>query len=168
MAAKNIIKTYHLEDRIRTLKVQGLSDEQIANKLNAEDLSGKDSISQPTISRWIKKDRKLRAKTAQTIVDDYMTESIPADLKLLDEITAFHLNVFRAKVTLKEKDGSVIEASNMSFNDRRTAARDIHAIVQTKMRFVGVGVGPDDLDADSPVDLSQFRTDLEDKAVNDD
>ena len=76
MSAKNIIKTYHLEDKVRVLKVQGLSDQEIADRLNKEDLVGKDSISQPTVSRFVKKDRKLRSKTAKTIVDDYLFESV--------------------------------------------------------------------------------------------
>ena len=138
MAAKNIIKTYHLEEKVRRLTAEGLTAEQVADRLNREDLAGKDSISQPTVSRWIKKDRKERGVTARTIVDDYLKESVPADLKLLDELTQFHLTIFRGNITILEKDGQKIKVAEIGLNERRIASRDIHSILQTKMRFIGV------------------------------
>lgn len=160
MAAKNIIKTYKLEEKVRALKTQGLSDDAIAERLNKEDLAGKDSISQPTVSRWVKKDRKLRGNKAKAIVDDYLVESVPADLKLLDEAIAFHLKIFRAKLTMVDNDGNVIEKSDYSLNDRRIAARDILSIVSTKMKFIGVDGSGDSASDGDGLDLSQFMKEL--------
>lgn len=160
MAAKNIIKTYNLADKIRVLKVSGKSDEAIAEILNREDLAGKDSISQPTVSRFVKKDRKLRERTSRIQVEDYLVDSIPADLKLLDEAIAFHLKIFRSKLTLVDNDGNVIEKSDYSLNDRRIAARDILAIVSTKMKFVGVDPGSGDDLGESGLDLDKYRTEI--------
>jgi hypothetical protein len=166
MAAKNIIRTYKLEDRIRVLKVQGLTDLQVSDRLNKEDLVGKDTISQPTISRWIKKDRKMRGQAAKTIVDDYLIESVPADLKLLDELTQFHLTLFRGKTTILEKDGEKLKAAEVTLNDRRVASRDILSIIQTKMKFIGVDGDPGTGDTGStPIDLSKYRLDPDTKTA---
>lgn len=166
MAAKKIIETYKLGDRILSLTAQGKKARDVADILNREELAGKDSISQPTISRWLKKVRKDRGVTAKGIVDDYLKESIPKDLELLDEIVHFHLVLFRGKVTILEKDGEKVKAAEVGLNERRTAARDIHSILQTKMRFIGVDGDTGSAEGDG-LDLDQFRTEQEKEAVND-
>ena len=160
MGQRPIIEQYALADRILALSASGKKDYQIAEILNREDLAGRDSISQPTVSRWLKKVREERGKTARGIVDDYLKESIPKDLELLDELTQFHLVIFRGNTAILEaEDGGKVRAATINLDTRRTAARDIHAILQTKMKFVGVdensGGGAATGD---PVDLDRYRS----------
>lgn len=159
MAAKNIVRTYRLEDRIRVLKMQGLSDAQIADCLNKEDLAGKDSISQPTVSRFIKKDRKLRAAASKNLITDYMTESLPKDLVIIDEIVAFHYNIMHAKLSLRDtKTGTLTESSDFNLNDRRIAARDLNTVLKTKFDLIGGDSGSGTDLGESGIDLSRFRS----------
>jgi len=160
MSQKRIIERYGLQARALTLAASGKKDYEIAEILTREDLAGKDAISQPSVSRWLKKTRQERGKTAKGIVDDYLKESIPADLKLLDELTQFHLVIFRGNVTMLEgEDGKKVHAATITLDTRRTAARDIHEILKTKMKFVGVDgeSGGNDRDGAAPVDLEKYR-----------
>jgi hypothetical protein len=161
MPAKNIIKTYRLEDRIRVLKMQGLSDDKIADRLNKEDLVGKDSISQPTVSRFVKKDRKLRAAASKNLIDTYMAESLPKDLEIIDEIVAFHYNIMHAKMSLKNaKTGNIVEASDFDLNDRRIAARDLNTVLKTKFDLLGANPETGDDLGESGLDLEKYRTEI--------
>lgn len=153
MAAQNKIVKYNLQDRTLALSVDH-NHKQIAGILTKE-LDGQDTISQPTVSRFIKRIRKEREETAKGIVTDYMKESLPADLRLLDEVATFHLAIFRGKLVGKV-NGKELE--KISLTDQRVAARDLHEILKTKFRFVGVPDG--DLEGEGvehPVDLNDFK-----------
>jgi hypothetical protein len=169
MGGKNIIKSFNLEDRILALSAQGMSSREIAARITKNDLVGKGSVSQPTVARFLKTVRKERGITARTIVDDYLKTSIPKDLELLDEVVKFHLTIFRGNVTILEKKGEKVEAAEIGIKERITASRDIHAILQTKMRFIGVDGDSGGTDLGDPVDLDKYKTtdDGEQKAGED-
>ena len=164
MSKRKIIERYSLADRVLALTAQGKKDYEIAEILNKTDLEGVDTISQPTISRWLKKIRAERGTTSRGIVEEYLKESIPADLKLMDELTQFHLVIFRGKVAASVTGG---KPEQIGLSEQRTAARDIHEILKTKMKFIGVDGDPGGTDTgEHPVDLSKYRDDKGDEAVN--
>lgn len=97
MAAINKIEKYELGERCLELSVQGKTTTEIAEILTKE-IEGKGRISQPTVSRWLKKVRAERKETANAILTDYLNTSLPADLKILDELSQFYLTIFRDKI----------------------------------------------------------------------
>ena len=56
-----------------------------------------------------------------------------------------------------EQDGRKVKVAEIGLNERRTAARDIHEILKTKMRFIGVDGEIDNVDAGDPVDLNKYK-----------
>jgi len=94
MAAINKIEKYQLQERTLELSGEGKTTHEIAQVLTRE-LGGQDRVSQPTVSRWLKKKHVERRQIARVIVDDYIQESLPNDLKILDELSTFHLGIFR-------------------------------------------------------------------------
>ena len=151
------IDKFQLSDRVLVLDAQGKTTMEIASILTKE-LEGRTHISQPTVSRWLKKTRKDRKIAAQHVLEEYLEETLPSDLKLLDEMSATYLAVFRNKVAGEIAGKS---AEKFDLKTRMMAGDRLHAIIQTKLRFIGIdGVG-DDMDAIHPVDLAQYRTDAE-------
>ena len=151
------IEKFQLADRILVLDTQGKTTLEIAAILT-EELEGRTHISQPTVSRWLKKTRKSRKTAAQHVLEEYLEETLPSDLKLLDEMLTTYLPVFRNKVA-----GEIAGKSSEKFNlkDRMMSGDRILAIIQTKLRFIGIDGAGDDMDAIHPVDLTQYRTDAE-------
>ena len=151
------IEKYRLEDRTLVLDAEGKTTLEIAEVLTKE-LEGLATISQPTVSRWLKKTRKKRKNAAQPILEKYLEESLPSDLKILDELSTTYLAVFRNRV-VGEITGE--EAKKFNLKTRMAAGDRLHAIIQTKLRFIGIDPGDDDFDSVHPVDLAQFRTDAD-------
>ncbi len=161
MSAQNKILKYNLEDRLLALSALRKTHDEIA-KILTQELAGKDTISQNTVSRFLKKVREDRKEIAGAILVDYLSESLPADLSLLDELLKFHAVIFRGKLAafIETAAEGATKSEPVTLQDRRVAARDIHMIIQTKLRFVGIGgtEGEGD-DGINPVDLAKFRRD---------
>ena len=84
MAASKIEKL-GLVKRIEELVSQGISSsEAISAALKAEGFN----VSQPTVSRYLKKTRNSRRETTQDIVDNHIQEHVPADLTALEDMEA--------------------------------------------------------------------------------
>ena len=151
------IDKFQLCDRTLVLDAQGQTTMEIAAILTKE-LEGRTHISQPTVSRWLKKTRKSRQTAAQKVLEEYLEETLPSDLKLLDELSSTYLAVFRNKVA-----GEIAGKSSEKFDlkTRMMAGDRLHAIIQTKLRFIGIDGAGDDIDAMHPVDLALYRTDAE-------
>lgn len=82
MAASKI-DTLHLAPRIEALITSGTNTSQtISDALKAEG----HNISQPTISRYLKKVRETRTEETQKIVQDHVQKNVPADLDALESI----------------------------------------------------------------------------------
>lgn len=165
MAANNKIEQYNLQDRTLSLKAEGYSAAKTAEVLT-KDLDGKDTISQPTVSRWLAKERLKRKAVAEVVLDDYINTSLPADLNILDELVETFLGIFRFNTgglnkVLKLLQAEVVDFklykelkiqmdSDQSINLRHPdlkigmqAADRLQSLLNTKFRFIGVG-DPDD------------------------
>ena len=189
MAANNKIEQYNLQTRTLELKAEGYPTRRIAEFLT-EDLAGKDTISQPTVARWLAKERLKRKAAAEVILDDYISTSLPADLNILDELAETFLSIFRYNTgacnkVLKLLQAEVVDlkiykelriklGADKSINLREPdlkigmqAADRLQSILNTKFRFIGVG-DPDDettakVDAAEREELKEIARELAEK-----
>lgn len=193
MAAQNKIEKYGLAERILALAAQPDATtlkiaEVVTGELRARGVA--DSISQPTVSRFLKAVRQERGEQTRQIVHDHIKATVPADLAALDEIEAWLLEVFRdhrrslarirqefvAALASKKRWGAaevvdlftrvVGEATEQAGYDLKTragAAMNAVRVVETKLRFSGVleGAAVGDPAKQHPVDLDDFRTEVE-------
>jgi len=164
MARKNKIIVYALEQEARTLSGRGKSEEEIAIILT-DMLGGKDTISQSGVNRFFLRDRKTRAPVANAVLEEYIQESLPKDLEVLDEMARYYLGLFRRGAVdieeLKKKKLVNIEdlqaAMKIDLRDRFAAGDRLHKIIETKLRFVGAGDGDEDDDLDSLMDSEEIQ-----------
>jgi hypothetical protein len=160
MAKVNKIVQHNLEDRVLVLAGEGKSSALIAQIITAE-LNGADTISQPTVSRWLKTTREERSNQTKQIVHDHIKATVPEDLKALDEVEGFMLALFRNK-GIDEKTGEEIKTTH----DLRTqieCGMKAVKIIETKLRFAGILDDPEKSGSRvDPVDLEQFKNDLQD------
>lgn len=174
MAAQNKIIKYQLTERV--LELRSLPHEQIAEKLTSE-LRGKgidDSISQPSVSRWLKKYSQECKEKATAVLNEYLDITLPADLKILDELSEFYLIIFRDRlgqiiasvetvtgkiekvmsgkvvsmdsfrdllVDMKSIRDDIQNSLKIDLRDRFAAGDRLHAIIQTKLRWIGIDPG---------------------------
>uniref|UniRef100_A0A6M3J405 Uncharacterized protein n=1 Tax=viral metagenome TaxID=1070528 RepID=A0A6M3J405_9ZZZZ len=189
MAANNKIEQYNLQDRTLSLKAEGYPTRRIAEFLT-EDLAGKDTISQPTVARWLANERRKRKAAAEVILDDYISTSLPADLNILDEMVETFLSIFRYNTgglnkTLKLLQTGVVDLKiyrelkieldkersiNIREPDLKTgmqAADRLRDLLNTKFRFIGVGDPDDDsitkVRADEREELEEIARELAEK-----
>ena len=143
MAAQNKIEKYQLGDKVLALAGTGATAQAIAEILT-EDLEG-DSISQPTVSRYLQKVRGERAVAAQTVMDNFVEVELPADLQILSDIKTDYLS-FRNDI--KDRMTGTITATIMpqgmetvpaTLKNLMTIDNALHELVKTTLRFVGVG-----------------------------
>ncbi len=96
MAAQSKIEKYALHARIAALMNDGKNDTDIAAILT-EELSGRDTISQPTVSRYTKSLREEVRSTTRHKITEHLKECVETDLQILDEVQGFHVTEFRDK-----------------------------------------------------------------------
>ena len=190
MSANNKIEQYNLQSRALALKAEGYSTGRIAEFLN-EELAGKDTVSQPTVARWLAKERRKRKAAAEVILDDYINTSLPADLKILDELVETFLSIFRYHtgglnkilkllqaevVDLKfyrelkieiDKDRS-LQLREPSLKIGMQAADRLRDLLNTKFRFIGIDDSGDEaqtakLDAQEREELKEIARELAEK-----
>ena len=155
MAAVNKIEKYNLQNRVLALSGEGNTTHQIAAILT-EEAEGRYSISQPTVSRWLKTVREDRAEQTKQLVHDHVKEHVPADLQALEDLESEYLAIFN-------------NPEQYNLKDRMAAGDRIVKIIDTKLKYAGILENPDALPGGSedPVDLDEFRSTLsEKKAVN--
>ena len=140
MAAINKIDKYELGELVLKLSGENKTAEEIAGLITVK-LAGLDSISQPSISRWLKNVRLERSEQTKHIVQEHIKATVPKDLEALDEIEQFLLEVFRNRVLDPEtelpKDGTY------DLKDRQTAGMNALKIIETKLRFAGLLEDPE-------------------------
>lgn len=167
MPAKDKIKTYQLEKSILELRGHGKSTAEIAT-IVSDGLGDKDTISQRTIARFLAVERKKRKVVADVILEDYINLTLPSDLKILDELSETFLGLFRYNTGALNQTLKLLQAKTVDLNAFRKlkielalnesisidepsvklgmqAADRLHAILNTKFRFIGVGDRDDDL-----------------------
>jgi hypothetical protein len=116
MPAQDKIKKYELEQDV--LAIRGKTHIEIAKALT-ELLKGRgieDSISQPTVSRYLKSVDEERKSASKAVLNEYINITLPADLKILDELSGFYLTIFRNKLTemLNRMDAAAEKFENIS------------------------------------------------------
>lgn len=158
MPAEQKIIRYGLQERALALREQ-YTHREIADILTKE-LAGKDTISQPAVSRFLKKVTKHRSKILGPIRDKFVATELESDLKILKQNlkdaqglreTAF--NQMTGRVTPINKNQAYNMADFLRFDN----------VVQSYLKIVfhfcgvtdeGAGHGEDG----HPVDLSEFET----------
>jgi hypothetical protein len=89
------IEALGLVKRIEELLTSGIvSSEAIAAALKAE---GHD-VSQPTVHRWLKKNKDIRREETKEIIQNHLRKTVPDDLEALEEIEAKCLEWFREPI----------------------------------------------------------------------
>ena len=154
MAQESKIIKHHLVDLSLELRGQGKSTTKIAELLTLELAKREptilnidtgelehDTISQPTVYRFIKAVDKERAATTKAIVQDYLKESTPKDLEALDEVLNFNMAILKnEKVTVdpKNPENQTLVKGDYDVKLRQAAGREVINTVATKLRFSGV------------------------------
>lgn len=85
MGRFNKIIQLGLAGKIESLIAEGVISAQAISARLAQDGY---SISQPTISRWLKHQSDARRETAQQLVQEHVKQTVPADLVALEEMEA--------------------------------------------------------------------------------
>ena len=163
MPAINKIDKYELGDRVLALSGEGKTTSQIAEIITTE-LSGRETISQPTVSRWLQKVRKDRSDQTKQIFHDHIKVVLPADLAALEEIEAFLLGIFRNLVSPGAGEDQV--KGSYDRETRIGAGMKAAKIIETKLRFAGILDGNAAGDSrHDPVDLDKFKNDFKELAT---
>jgi len=157
MAAQSKIEKHKLTERTLALAGEGRTTNEIAQVLTKE-LGGRDTVSQPTVARFLKGVRQERSEQTKQVVHDHIKATVPADLQALDEIEGFLLSHFRNRgIDLVTGDEATLPNS---LKTRIDCGMKAVKIIETKLRFAGILDDPDETVPDIP-DLDEFRNDLE-------
>lgn len=174
MSAQNKIEKYQLQDRTLELSARpGLTHTQIAEILTTE-LAGRASVSQATVSRWLKAVRQERGEQTRQVVQDHIQATVPADLQALEEVEGWLLGIFRDQTELlKIRDTSMLgdrdlerlaaavqasEGDGFDLSDRANAAMKAVKIIELKLRFAGILEDPHKTGSTAdPVNLDDYR-----------
>jgi uncharacterized protein (UPF0147 family) len=182
----NKIEKYELQTRVLELSV-GRNTRQVAAAIT-EELQAKgvsDSISQATVSRYLKEIREERAELTRTKVQEHIQEHVPADLNAIEEIEGWLLERFRGKVNLDDYinrlPGDRRQEPAPTEEDIQELAKEMAAIIdgdhktraefgmkaarliELKLKYAGILENPEaarGTGAD-PADLDEFRQDME-------
>jgi len=156
MAAINKIDKYELGELVLKLAGENKTAEAIAGIITTE-LNGIDSISQPSVSRWLKSVRQERSEQTKHIVQEHIKATVPLDLEALDEIEGFLLEVFRNKVFDPETGEATIGIYDLK--DRQNAGMNAVKIVETKLRFAGLLEDPEKMGMKVPTSIEELSDD---------
>jgi len=160
MAGPGKIEKYRLEERVLALAAEGRNTYQIAARIT-EELDGKDTISQPTVARWLKRTRRERSEQTRALVHEHIKAAVPKDLEALEEIEGFLMAVFRNR-TVDPETGEE-QPLQHDLSTRVDAGMKAVRIIETKLRFSGVLEDPQGAGAGGevhPVDLDEYRRGL--------
>ncbi|MBW1989414.1 MAG: hypothetical protein JRI97_07695 [Deltaproteobacteria bacterium] len=147
MAAINKIEKYGLQERVLALSGQGLTTREIADVIT-QDLQGQDTISQPTVSRWLKEIRKERSEQTREVYREYTKATAPKDCEVLDEVQGKFMKWFR-------------DVKNLDIRTRAEMGMKALRVVELKARFAGLFDDEGKTDGGlHPVDLDEFRSEI--------
>lgn len=178
------IQKYGLEERILDLSL-GRTSSQVAELVTAE-LQAKgiqDQISQPTVSRFLRKVRASRAEETRNIVQEHIKAHVPKDLEAIEEIELWLLDRFRGRVDLSEDIGRIKQIGPIDEEGKEKLtrlAKEIAAVIdgdhktkaefgmkaarliELKLKYAGILENPENprTAGDDPVDLDEFRSEV--------
>jgi hypothetical protein len=145
MAAQNKIEQYNLGTRVFELKEQGSPQDEIATILSRELMEGRgidDAISQSTVQRYLKKAQDEQSGEARQYVKDYTNATVPNDLKIIEEVQSFLLNIKR---NLKEDPNTgELVAAGIELRNRVYAATNLARVTFDKLKNLGALKPPGD------------------------
>lgn len=157
----SMIDRFNLGERVLTLAGQGESTMSIARTMTKE---GPVSLSQSTVSRWLKKTRQERSEQTRAVVQEAIKEQVPADMKALNEVELWLLAQFRGEVAVEVKSlietdakvAAIVEAIKADTGRRAEFGLKAVRIIEVKLRYAGIlenplegggaGLHPSDLD----------------------
>jgi hypothetical protein len=167
------IQKYGLEERILELSVGRTTTEvsdAITAELQAEGIQ--DQISQPTVSRFLRKVRAARAEETRNLVQDHIKAHVPKDLEAIEEIESFLLERFRGRLdlsklseSLAEKVAAIIEGDH---GKRSEYGMKAVRVIELKLKYAGIleeTPGQPRAGSGDPVDLDEFRSDVRKEAA---
>jgi hypothetical protein len=143
MAKQSKIDKYKLEDFTLTMAGEGKTGTQIANALNEyikTKLEIDDSITQPSVARWLKQIREERKEATQRVVNEDIQKHAVADLQATNDFKNFFYEQFK-----KESNG---------LKTRTKAAMNCLKVIETRLRLGGIG---GDNESFHPVELQQMK-----------
>ena len=146
MAQINKIEKNNLQARCMVLFREGRTTAEIADILTQE-LAGADTISQPSVARWLKPIRDDERDETRKRIHDHIKQTVESDLEILDEVEGFMVQEFR------NPENSVLQRSDFGLKALR--------VVETKLKYA-LTDPTNTQDTLHPVDLESFRNDLED------
>jgi hypothetical protein len=164
MSAANKITKYDLGEKALELSASCTTME-IA-RLLTEHLQHKgvtDSISQPTVARFIKAHRDERASRTKALVESYVQGTTPKDLERCDQIIERHFQVFKNLEPDPEIPGAVREAG-YSWEQQSSAAMKVVRVIETKLKWSGILNEKDPEDAASAA-VKKLQDDLNDELM---
>ena len=142
MSAANKIDKLELGDRVLELSSEGETSQSIADIVTAEMTTGK--ISQPTVSRYLKKVRVKRAAVALSVMQGFVQMELPADLAILSDIKRDYVSLrksvfdrFTGAVAAEILPGGV-EPIPATLKNIMLLDAALHEFIKTTLRFVGV------------------------------
>lgn len=145
MAGSGKIEAWGLAPRIEELISSGVKTSvEISAVLKSDGFD----VSQPTISRYLKKVRETRCEETRKIVQDHVQKTVPTDLKALEDMEAQcltwaeeDLNAFAHRLAAKHIDehietwvSRIYEAHNSTDEDARKAV--VKDIIRQSLSWV--------------------------------
>lgn len=137
MPAANKILKYDLAEKAlelstscTTMEISRLLTEQIQQKGIA------DSISQPTVARFIKSHRDERANQTRALVEKYVQATTPRDLEILDDIMMGHFNIWKNRQPDPENPEQFTEGAYTD-EQRSSAGMKAVRVIETKLKWSG-------------------------------
>lgn len=145
MAGQNKIEQYNLENRVLELKGEGCPQDDIAKIVTRElkeERGIDDGISQSTVQRFLAKKKAERSEQASAIVQDWTKITVPNDLKIIEEIQEFLINIKR-NLKKDEKTGEMVDAG-IELRNRVYAAVSLARVTFDKLKNLGALKPPEE------------------------
>lgn len=184
MPQVNKIEKYEIGPRVLDLSV-GRNTREVAAAIT-EELQARginESISQATVSRWLRAIREARAEHTRSKVQEHIQEHVPADLNAIEEVELWLLDRFRGKVDLSEDIGRIGQIGPIEENEGKLKrlAQEIASVIdgdhktraefgmkaarliELKLKYAGILENPEQKQSAGvdPADLDEFRQDME-------
>jgi hypothetical protein len=124
MARQSKIVQHGLTDLLVTLYFdKGKNQEECARVLTERltEQGIKDSVTQTTVSRWLKEEKARREAAVREVYVKHAEETLPSDLEAINELKDWYLETFRSE--------------DSAYKRRREAASDLMRLIDTRLRI---------------------------------
>ena len=165
MPAQNKINTYGFGPKVIALEQEGLTHQQIADELT-KILAGNDTISQPSVTRWLQKHKKEDSKLLNSIRREYREKEFAKDMEILNERIQYNYDICLDGFTVKDTEGKKIFKSNFTVKEKREAEREMREWLKLKAHYCGLDAETGSGDSGTPVDIEKYRLDDRESACN--